>query len=138
MSSILRNKLAQKQKLTEAIKSIDEKHIKLASWEDNWDGLIAEQLELEGKSTESERQETDRMSSPWKRDVLEAREDVHGRIVAWTNKMRDTAARMLEIVDKEKELHRQEVEAKKQEKFAKFLEKKKRLMAEGNPKPLDT
>jgi hypothetical protein len=134
LSRVLRNKLEQKHRLFQSIKQLDGDQLKLAAWEDGWDECVRQQLERDGGDSEAwAKREASEESGAWTNEVADAREDVWGRIVQWTVNAKAKAQKMMEIVNKEKELRRQEIEIQNQERrarYAKLLEKKKKEEAD--------
>lgn len=114
LSRVLNDKLTQRHNLFQSIKDIDEMHVVVAAWEDEWDNYILHQLAQEGKDTEAwVRKEGQGGLRGWKSEVGSARWDVWGRLETQMAKMKETATRMMEIVDKERDLQQEERSARR-------------------------
>lgn len=136
LSRILRNKLAQKQRLFQSIVELDGIQDKVAAWEDQWDTNILLQLRQEGRNKQAwVQQEALEEPGGWRSEVKEARRDVWERINRGSRRVKETTARMMEIVDRERELYEQERAARRHAKQVEKLRKKEEEGMKGADTP---
>jgi hypothetical protein len=156
LSRVLRDKIRGKQRRFDRMGEVEEK-VMLGGMEEEWEGIVEEQLSGMGKRVERGRDREGRegerdWAEIWnegkaveggKREVKEEREErwgarekahkygIMGSVILDAKNSRRIGDRMLEIVDREKELRAKEDKERRLEKMRKKRERKK--MEEESP-----
>jgi hypothetical protein len=122
LSRVLRDKLEQRQKQMDHIDRL-EMDLRWAADEDAWDKLVDHRF--------------GRIEQSWQTELLTAKKELWTRLNVQSKRAKETARRMLSIVDEEKRLYEEERKVRKMEKNRKRQERKEaeRGSADGSKSP---
>jgi len=134
LSRVLRQKIKQRQQRFDTVDAIDV-GLEYAEAEAEWERNVMEQLAEDGVPNkewmETEGKYWDRGSPGWTEAAARAKEEVLRSLMADQRKAKEVGEKMLDIVDKERELWRQERGRRRHEKkVAKKLRKQETANSE--------